>query len=152
MFVPVPCLSQIFRIRTPVEVARHAKRRQRRVLARQQSGGAKEEEDDEGEDEDGEEEGKDGSVLHGDSAFELADFLAPLSLLRCSHPVRGADFSPVPAPRSGGAVPADSLLVSLSSNALEVYRVTAATPAEAPQKTSRLDLHGHRSDVRYASP
>lgn len=87
----------------------------------------------------------------------LGDELEAVSVLRCGSKVRSFAFSPSPAQRasskgegaSGSALLCDKALVSLVTNALEVYNVPH--PAESseeinlvPVKTSILDLHGHR--------
>ena len=109
--------------------------------------------------------------------FQLSDLLETFTTLRCTHPIRGFDFCPSGhsggssssvgkqrmKDKQGGSVP-DSFLVSLVKNILEVYSIPShlirqsnhnreaddddADKSHHPTKTSVLDLHGHRSDVR----
>jgi len=83
------------------------------------------------------------------SATTLADELELVTTLRCQAKVRGCAWHPVPS-RAGEP---ERLLVSLSSNCLEMYKVprtrgTLSATELVPAKTMLLDLQGHRSDVR----
>lgn len=92
-------------------------------------------------------------------SIQLSDILESFTVLRCLHPVRGFDFCPtnqtVSAGRDAGN---DTAMVSLIRNILEVYSIPSPISRisendtdhadRQPVKTSLIDLHGHRSDVR----
>jgi U3 small nucleolar RNA-associated protein 12 len=94
----------------------------------------------------------------------LTDRLELLSVIRCQQKVRGFAFSPTAVVNG-----CDKALVSLVTNALEVYQIPHSVEHGAsagktkstdgaideengnditPLKLSLIDMHGHRSDVR----
>ena len=135
----------LFSVRSDAEVAKKAKRRLKRT--REKTARIEEE----------------NSVdtvaaAEEESDLMLSDILEPLSVLRCPYPVRGFDFSPA-ASLSGQAErsplasveTSDTALVSSARNMLEIYKIPSSTDTGAsttPQRSTLLDLHGHRSDVR----
>lgn len=126
---------------------RRRMRRQRERDAKAAENGSWAEDGADSDSDNDEEAGEDGDALDS-SAMLLVDELELVTTLRCQAKVRGCAWHPV----SKSGEPA-RLLVSLSSNCLEMYKVPRArgtlSAAElVPAKTMLLDLQGHRSDVR----
>ncbi len=97
-------------------------------------------------------EGEEDDVATAAGSVLLTDELELVTTMRCPAKVRGCAWHPVSQPNVG----TERLLISLSSNCLEMYKVPRARGALSsaelvPAKTMILDLQGHRSDVRALS-
>jgi len=138
-----------FRVRNASDTRAKTRRRLRRQRERSAkaavTGAWQEDEPDDADDSDGD---SDHEATDA-SASLLVDELELVTTLRCQAKVRGCAWHPV----SSRAGEPERLLVSLSSNCLEMYKVprtrgTLSAAELTPAKTLLLDLQGHRSDVR----
>ncbi|KAG2501235.1 hypothetical protein HYH03_001042 [Edaphochlamys debaryana] len=133
---------ELFRVRDEAEARRKLKRRRKR---RKEKATKKEKKDKEGKgaESDDEEEGA-GAEGDDDEAIKASDELEAVQLVSSKAKVRAFAFAPPAAKLPAGV--ACRLALSLANNAVEIVDVAADTASYA--SASRLELGGHRSDVR----
>ncbi|GJP76662.1 hypothetical protein CLOP_g7111 [Closterium sp. NIES-67] len=148
---------ELFRVRTPGEAIRQAKRRRRRQVEKGKGkggtgeGGVEEEAEGGGE---GVGEGGEGGERRDGGAevtVEGADEFASMFTIRLKHRVRAIAFAPKAAGAGGaggrgggkgGAEP--SLALALHNNSVEIHTIHA----DSSTRAASLQSAGHRSDVR----
>ncbi|GAB1519704.1 beta transducin [Rhizoctonia solani] len=131
---------EVFRIRTESEALKKQARRKKRAKEKANKANLKGKTTDV-EMDNGQEETEAGVI-------SLEDLFTPYLIVRASGKIRSFDF---PEGTSGSETKGIQIMVSLATNALEVYNIPPPVKSkEQPEaaRTFTLDLPGHRTDVR----
>ncbi|ELU45473.1 WD-repeat-containing protein [Rhizoctonia solani AG-1 IA] len=131
---------EVFRIRTESEALKKQARRKKRAKEKANKANLKGKTTDV-EIDNGQEETEAGVI-------SLEDLFTPYLIVRASGKIRSFDF---PEGTSGSETKGIQIMVSLATNALEVYNIPPPVKSkEQPEaaRTFTLDLPGHRTDVR----
>ncbi|KAF8759827.1 WD-repeat-containing protein [Rhizoctonia solani] len=131
---------EVFRIRTESEALKKQARRKKRAKEKANKANLKGKTTDV-EMDNGQEETEAGVI-------SLEDLFTPYLIVRASGKIRSFDF---PEGTSGSETKGIQIMVSLATNALEVYNMPPPVKSkEQPEaaRTFTLDLPGHRTDVR----